>query len=61
MTGSKTSVRIEKLVNKAEKWASSSEGRSKIKEAYVQAAQATKEFTNAQSIDPRKLREPFTL
>lgn len=52
---------VKQLIDKAEKWASSAEGKSKIKEAFKQATQATKKYEEAQFVNPKRLNEPFTI
>ncbi len=51
----------EEMVRKVKEWASSSEGKKSIEEAFESAQRMKEELRESRKIEPSRLNEPITL
>lgn len=48
-------------IEKAKDWLNTKEGQESLKKSLQEAAENSRKFTEARYIDPKILREPFTI
>ncbi|MCK4765951.1 MAG: hypothetical protein KAW12_27375 [Candidatus Aminicenantes bacterium] len=50
-----------RLAEEAGKWVASPEGREAMKKAIIEAKESSKRFKESLQVDPKIMREPFTI
>lgn len=53
--------RSKKLVEEARKWLASPEGKNSIEKSVKEAEEKSRKFSESRQIDPKILKEPFTV